>query len=121
VSAIASTIGVIAATLLAGGLGAVLRAGAIAGAARSGVAVVNVMGTAVLALVLVAHGRGLIGTGLAVVFGVGFSGSLTTFSGWMAVLVDGFERRPLTTLLVDLLLPLVVAVAITVLAFAVLA
>jgi len=119
-SALTSTLGVVVGTMAAGGLGAVLRAGAIARAPRSGVAVVNVAGTALLALVLVAYGRGLLGTGLAVVLGVGLSGSLTTFSGWMAVLVDGFEQRPLTTLLVDLLLPLVVAAAITVLAFAVL-
>jgi fluoride ion exporter CrcB/FEX len=112
---------VVVATLLAGGLGAVLRAAAIARAPRSGVATVNVAGTAVLALALVALGRGLIGTGPAVVLGVGLSGSLTTFSGWMAVLVDGFEQRPWRTLLVDLLLPLVTAVGITVLAFAVLA
>jgi fluoride ion exporter CrcB/FEX len=112
---------VVLATLLAGGVGAVLRAGAIARAPRSGVATVNVVGTAVLALVLVAYGGELIGTGLAVVLGVGLSGSLTTFSGWMAVLVDGFAQRPWRTLLVDLLLPLVTAVGITVLAFAVLA
>ncbi len=109
------------ATLLAGGFGAVLRAAATARAPRSGVATVNLLGTAVLALVLVAHGRELIGSGLAVVLAVGFSGSLTTFSGWMAVLVDGFATRPLRTLLVDLLLPLVTAVGITVIAFAALA
>jgi fluoride ion exporter CrcB/FEX len=107
--------------MLAGGVGAVLRAGAIARAPRAGVGVVNVTGTALLALVLVAFRQDLIGTGAAVVLGVGLSGSLTTFSGWMAVLVDGFERRPLATLLLDLLVPLVTAVAITVLAFAVLA
>jgi fluoride ion exporter CrcB/FEX len=96
----------------------VLRALAIARAPRAGVAIVNVAGTALLALVLVAYGRDLLGTGLAVVLGVGLSGSLTTFSGWMAVLVDGFEQRPRVTLLVDLVLPLVTAVGITVIAFA---
>jgi fluoride ion exporter CrcB/FEX len=111
----------ILATLLAGGVGAVLRAAAIARAPRAGVAIVNVAGTALLALVLVAYGRGLLGTGLAVVLGVGLSGSLTTFSGWMAVLVDGFDQRPRVTLLVDLVLPLVTAVGITVIAFAALA
>jgi len=99
----------------------VLRAVAIARAPRSGVAIVNVAGTALLALVLVAYGRELLGSGLAVILGVGLSGSLTTFSGWMAVLVDGFEQRPRITLLVDLLLPLVTAVGITVIAFATLA
>jgi fluoride ion exporter CrcB/FEX len=112
---------VVLATSLAGGLGAVLRAVAIARAPRSGVAIVNVAGTALLALVLVAYGRELLGSGLAVILGVGLSGSLTTFSGWMAVLVDGFEQRPRITLLVDLLLPLVTAVGITVIAFATLA
>jgi fluoride ion exporter CrcB/FEX len=115
-----SALSIVIATLFAGGFGAVLRAVAIGRAPRAGVAVVNVAGTAVLAFVLVAYGRGLFGTGVAVALGVGLSGSLTTFSGWMAVLVDGFGHRPLATLLLDLLLPLVTAVAITVLAFAVL-
>jgi fluoride ion exporter CrcB/FEX len=107
------------ATLVAGGAGAVLRAAAVARAPRAGTAVVNVVGTALLALVLVAQAWGAVGTATAVVLGVGFSGSLTTFSGWIALLVDGLSTRPVRTLLVDLLLPLLAAVALSVVAFAV--
>jgi len=107
------------ATLVAGGAGAVVRAAIVARAPRAGTAMVNVAGTALLALVLVGQGRGTIGTATAVVLGIGFSGSLTTFSGWIALLVDGLRSRPWSTLLVDLLLPLLAAVALTVVAFAV--
>jgi fluoride ion exporter CrcB/FEX len=106
------------ATLVAGGAGAVIRASAVARSVRAGTAVVNVVGTALLAAVLVAHGRGAIGTATAVVLGVGFSGSLTTFSGWIALVADGLRERPSRTLLVDVLLPLLASVALTVAAFA---
>jgi len=106
------------ATLVAGASGALIRSALVARAPRVGTAVVNVVGTAVLAAVLVASGRGSLGVAAAVVLGVGLSGSLTTFSGWMAVLADGFARRPVATLLLDLLLPLAVAVGLTVAAFA---
>jgi len=107
------------ATLVAGGAGAVVRAAVVARAPRAGTAAVNVAGTALLALVLVADRRGAIGTATAIVLGIGFSGSLTTFSGWMAVLVEGLRTRPLRTLVLDLALPVLVAVALTVTAFAV--
>jgi len=116
-----TTLSIMAATLLAGASGAVLRAGIVMRSPRAGTALVNVIGTAILALVLAAHGRGMFDVGVAVVLGVGLSGSLTTFSGWMAVLADGFGRRPVVTALVDLLLPLAAAVALTVVAFATLA
>ena len=109
---------VVAATLLAGALGAVVRARAVALAPRAGMFLVNVSGTAILALVIVAHGREMLDTGLAVVLGIGLSGSLTTFSSWMALLAHGFEDHPIATLLVDLLLPIAVAVARTVVVFA---
>jgi len=115
------TLAIIVSTLLAGALGAVVRAGVVARAPRTGTAAVNIIGTALLALVLVASGRGMLDAGPAVVLGVGLSGSLTTFSGWMAVLADGFARRPVVTVLVDLVLPLVAAVGSTVLVFAALA
>jgi fluoride ion exporter CrcB/FEX len=113
-----STLGVVVATLAAGGLGAVVRAAAVTLSPRAGTALVNVLGSVVLALTLVANGRGMLGIGAAMVLGVGLSGSLTTFSGWMAVLADGSARRPAVTLLVDLLLPLAAAVALTVAVFA---
>jgi len=109
------------ATLAAGAVGAVIRAAATARAPRLGTAAVNVAGTALLALVLVALARGIVGPEAAVVLGVGLSGSLTTFSGWIAVLADGLQDRPGRTLLVDMLLPVLVAVGVTVLAFAVVA
>jgi fluoride ion exporter CrcB/FEX len=109
------------ATLVAGAGGAVVRAALVERSARAGTTIANLAGTLVLTLVLVAHGRSAIGDGVAVVLGVGFSGSLTTFSGWMAVLADGLVRRPVRTVVVDLLLPLLAAVGLTVLVFAVVA
>ena len=109
----------VVATLAAGALGAVLRAALVARAPRAGTTAVNLAGTALLAAVVLAHGRGMLDVGAAVVLGVGLSGSLTTFSGWMAVLAEGFADRPLRTLVVDLLLPTLTAVGLTVLVFAV--
>jgi len=116
-----SALSIVVATLAAGAAGAVLRFAMTARSARIGTALANVTGTSLLALVLVAHGSGTIDTGPAVVLGVGLSGSLTTFSGWMAVLSEGLRVRPRATLLLDLLLPLVAAVAVTVAAFVLLA
>ncbi len=70
---------------------------------------------------LVAHARSTLSDATAVVLGVGLSGSLTTFSGWIAVVADGLARRPLRTVLLDVLLPLLGAVGLTVLVFAVVA
>jgi fluoride ion exporter CrcB/FEX len=111
----------VVATLGAGALGAVVRTALVTRAPRAGTTVANLAGTLLLALVLVAHGRAAIGDATAVALGVGLSGSLTTFSGWMVVLADGFARRPATTAIVDLLLPLLGAVGLTVLVFAVVA
>jgi len=108
----------VVATLLAGALGAVIRAAVVVRAPRAGTAAVNVAGTGILALTLVAHGRGLLSVTAAVVIGIGLSGALTTFSGWMAVLADGAARRPVGTVVIDLVVPLVTAVGLTVLAFA---
>ena len=110
---------IVIATTVAGAVGAVVRATVVARAPRAGTAAVNLTGTALLALVVLAHGRGLLEAGPAVVLGVGLSGSLTTFSGWMAVLADGFADRPARTLVLDLLLPTMSAVGLTVLVFAV--
>ena len=107
------------ATLAAGAVGAVVRAALTTRTPRLGTAAANVTGTALLALVLLALDRGAIAAEAAVVLGVGLSGSLTTFSGWIALLADGLQDRPVRTLLIDGLLPLLVAVGVTVLAFAV--
>jgi fluoride ion exporter CrcB/FEX len=118
VSALVLTLG---ATLIAGALGAVVRALVVARLPVHGISVVNLVGTALLALVLVLEGRAAVTAGTAFVVGVGFSGSLTTFSGWMGMLATRGVTRPLVTLLRDLLLPLAAAVALTVLVFATLA
>ena len=115
-----STFLAVVATLAAGGLGAVLRAVAVARSPRAGTMVANLVGTLVLALTIVAHDAGTLGGPLALVLGVGLSGSLTTFSGWVALLADGLAERPWRTVAVDLLVPVLVAVVLTVLAFAVL-
>ena len=107
----------IVATLVAGALGAVLRAAAVARAPRAGTAAVNVAGTALLALVVATLERGLLTEAAAVVLGVGFAGALTTFSGWVALLVDGWSRRPAATVVLDLVLPVLVAVGAVVLVF----
>ncbi len=109
------------ATLGAGGLGAVVRSVLVERAPRAGTATANLAGTLLLGLVLVAHARSALSDAGAVVLGVGLSGSLTTFSGWIAVVADGLARRPLRTVLLDVLLPLLGAVGLTVLVFAVVA
>ena len=116
-----STVLAVLATLAAGGLGAVLRALVVMRVPRAGTTLANLAGTLLLALVLVAYDAGRIGGAGALVLGVGLSGSLTTFSGWVARLVDGLGERPLRTLAIELLLPLLVAVGLVVLAFAVVA
>ena len=108
-------------TLAAGGLGAVLRALAVERSPRLGTAAANLLGTLILALTIVAHDAGTLDGPMALVLGVGLSGSLTTFSGWIALLADGSSERPWCTVAIDLLLPLLVAVGLTVLAFATLA
>ena len=111
----------LAATLVAGALGAVVRALVVARLPRHGTTLVNLAGTLLLALVLMLEGRGTVTSAVALVVGVGFSASLTTFSGWVALLADRSVGRPLTTIVVDLLLPTVSAVGLTVLVFATLA
>lgn len=112
---------VVLATVAAGGLGAVLRALAVARAPRAGTTAANLVGTLLLALVLVAQDAGTIDGVTALVLGVGLSGALTTFSGLVALVVDGVSERPLRTLVVDALLPALVAVGLTVVVFAALA
>lgn len=107
------------ATLAAGAVGAVLRAAVVFRAPRAGTAAVNLAGTLLLAGVVLANGRGALGDPTAVILGVGLSGSLTTFSGWVALVADGLDGAPLRTIVVDVMLPLLTAVGLTVLVFAV--
>jgi CrcB protein len=111
----------VAMTLVAGGVGAVLRAFVVRALPSSGTAVVNVVGTSVLALALVAQGSGALTTSWTVVIGVGLTGSLTTFSGWMAEVDRELRDRPARTLLLKVLVPLLLGVAVTVVAFALIA
>lgn len=113
-----SVIGTVLATLVAGGVGAVLRALAVGWAPRAGTTAANLAGTALLAAVVVANDAGRIGDAMALVLGVGLSGSLTTFSGWIAVVADGLGERAPRTIVVDVLLPLLAAVGLTVLVVA---
>ena len=81
------------ATLLAGAAGAVIRALVVSRLALHGTHLVNLAGTLLLALVVATHARGSIGASSAVILGVGLSGSLTTFSGWVGG-VDAALRPP---------------------------
>jgi len=105
-------------TLLAGAAGAVVRALVTAWLPRQGTDVVNLVGTLLLALVLVLQGRGAIGFDTAFIVGVGFSGSLTTFSAWIGLVAGGLPTHPLASIVRGLLLPLGAAVGLTVLVFA---
>lgn len=116
-----STLIAVGMTLAAGAVGAVVRALVVVRATRIGTTLVNLAGTLLLALVLVAQDAGALDGTTALIMGVGLSGSLTTFSGWIALLADGLGERPARTFAVDLMLPLLVAVGLTVLAFAVIA
>ncbi|MFP5309965.1 MAG: FluC/FEX family fluoride channel [Actinomycetes bacterium] len=93
------TAGTVTATLLAGGAGAVLRAWAQEAAgrrgdARRGTLAVNLVGTALLGVLVGAQPPAAV---LAIV-GAGFCGGLTTFSTWMVQAVvpspDGAPPRP---------------------------
>lgn len=105
-------------TLVAGAVGAVVRATLVARAPRAGTTVANLAGTLLLAGVLAAVDRGLLGGTAALVLGVGLSGSLTTFAGWVSLLNEGLHERPGRAVVVDLLLPLGAAVGLVVLVFA---
>lgn len=76
--------------VLAGGVGALLRAEVTSWlGVRRGTAVVNLVGAAVLGLVVGLAGGADVDTGTVVVLGLGLCGGLTTFSTWM---LDVTER-----------------------------
>jgi fluoride exporter len=91
---------------VAGALGALLRNEVTARAVQRwvagralGTAAVNLAGTAVLALLAALGHAGRVSDELVVVVGVGFAGSLTTFSTWVVEAVraglDGDRPWPL--------------------------
>jgi fluoride exporter len=89
---------VLVAAVLAGSLGAVTRAEIVdatqrrvpgAGGRARGTAIANLTGTAVLAVVLAVDLATDLHAAVLGIVGIGFCGSLTTFSGWM---VDAVRR-----------------------------
>ena len=72
--------------LLAGSIGSVLRAFVIALLPRTGLDLVNVLGTLLLAVVVASVGDGRLAEEVAAVLGIGLAGSLTTFSAWIAAI-----------------------------------
>jgi fluoride ion exporter CrcB/FEX len=107
--------------LAAGAAGAVLRGVLAAWRPVAGTHAANLVGTLLLAVTLVARDRGVVGDALAAIIGIGFCGSLTTFSGWMALLDGTLRAGWVRALLRDVAMPLVAGVLLTVLAFATLA
>lgn len=103
--------------LAAGAVGAVARGAVVAALPRAGTGVVNVVGTLLLAATAALAGAGAVGPGAAAVLGLGFAGSLTTFSGWVARVDAGLRAAPVRTTVRDVLLPLLAGVAATVAAF----
>jgi fluoride ion exporter CrcB/FEX len=111
------TSAIVVLALLAGALGAVLRAATVAALPRIGTALVNVAGTVVLAVCVALAGAGRLDAAVAAVAGLGFAGSLTTFSGWVARVDEGLASEPARTVAVEVLLPLALGVAVTVATF----
>lgn len=112
-----NTILVVLLTLGAGSVGTVLRFVAVRNWPVFGIHAVNVAGTVLLAGVVARLNAGAIGWQSAVIVGVGFSGALTTFASWIA-LIDERRQSSLTrTVLVDVAAPVLLAVALTVVTF----
>jgi fluoride ion exporter CrcB/FEX len=107
--------------LAAGAVGSVLRAVAVDVLPRHGTTAVNLAGTLLLAATVALAADGRLGPGTAAVLGLGLSGSLTTFSGWVARIDAGLARAPVATLVIDVLVPLLAGVGLTVVAFVLLA
>lgn len=103
--------------LAAGAVGAVVRDAVVSALPRAGTGLVNVGGTLLLAVTVALAGTGVVGPGTAAVLGLGFAGSLTTFSGWVARVDAGLRAAPVRTMVRDVLLPLLAGVAVTVAAF----
>lgn len=117
-SALLASAVIILATLLAGAAGAVLRGWAVAHRPIGGTHAVNLVGTVLLAVALVARERGLIGDAAAVIVGIGFCGALTTFSGWMQLIDRTLRDAPWRALIRDVSAPVFLAITATVLVFA---
>lgn len=112
-----TTFFVLLATLVAGGVATVIRFVVVSKAPIVGVHAVNIVGTVVLAFMVALLNAGRIDWPVALVFGVGFSGALTTFSTWIVLIDARLSEKPLRTVVADVLAPVLLAVALSVLVF----
>lgn len=112
-----TTLVVLLATLAAGGVGTVIRFVVVSKAPVMGVHAVNIAGTVVLAFTVALLNAGRIDWPVALVFGVGFSGALTTFSTWIGLIDARLSEKPLRAVVADVLTPVLIAVALSVLVF----
>lgn len=102
-------------TLVLGGLGAVLRALAVASSPRMGLHAANLVGTVTFVGVTAAASRGALALWVAVIVGAGFAGALTTFSGWMSLVAERAAEVGLPrAVALDAALPVLTAVGLTV-------
>lgn len=109
----------LALTVAAGAVGAALRAVVAERAPRVGIHAVNVAGTVVLALIVRAVDRGTLGAAAAVILGVGFAGALTTFSGWVGLVVERTRTvGRVRAAAVDVVAPTALATVLTIAMFA---
>lgn len=83
---------IVVATMVAGGVGAVARV-LFGHSGRKAIALINVVGAALLGLVLGLSASGRIEEDLATVLGLGFLGGFTTFSTWMVDVAATSEGR----------------------------
>lgn len=104
-------------TLAAGSVATVLRFLLVRSAPVLGVHGVNVAGTVLLAAVVALLNRGALNWQVAVVVGVGFCGALTTFSTWITLIDERRRAHPWRTIIVDVVVPSVAAVGLTVITF----
>lgn len=102
---------IIALAVIAGGLGALLRAETTARlGVRRGTAVVNLAGAFLLGLVVgMAGGVAATDAGAVVVLGVGGLGGLTTFSTWMLEVTERPEPDQVPAVVVTLFVGMVLA------------
>lgn len=101
---------IVALAVIAGGLGALVRAEATARLGmRRGTAVVNLAGAFLLGLVVGIAGGADSDAGSVVVLGVGALGGMTTFSTWMLEVTERPEPAQVPAVITTLFVGMVVA------------